>query len=66
MRDLGAVVAEPGRIAPPWSGCGKFVCVGLNHADHAAEAGLAVPLEPILFMKATSAIVGCNLPGTRH
>nr|WP_297355082.1 fumarylacetoacetate hydrolase family protein [uncultured Caldimonas sp.] len=56
------LVGEPGRIAPPWSGMGKFVCVGLNYADHAAEAGLAVPKEPVLFMKATSAVIGANDP----
>jgi ureidoglycolate lyase/2,4-diketo-3-deoxy-L-fuconate hydrolase len=39
---------------------GKFICVGLNYADHAAESGMAVPSEPVLFMKATSAIVGPN------
>ena len=54
------VVAQPGRIAPPWSGMGKFVCIGLNYADHAAETGSAVPSEPIVFMKATSALIGCN------
>ncbi|OEZ90055.1 ureidoglycolate lyase [Janthinobacterium sp. HH107] len=54
------VVANPGRIAPPWQGVGKFLCVGLNYADHAAESGMAVPAEPVLFMKATSAIVGAN------
>jgi ureidoglycolate lyase len=37
---------------------GKFICVGLNYADHAAESGLAVPPEPVLFMKATSAVCG--------
>ena len=37
---------------------GKFVCVGLNYSDHAAESGLPVPAEPVLFMKATSAITG--------
>ena len=56
------LVGEPGRIAPPWTGIGKFVCVGLNYADHAAEAGLAVPKEPVLFMKATSAVIGANDP----
>ncbi|MCU1550236.1 MAG: 2-hydroxyhepta-2,4-diene,7-dioate isomerase, partial [Glaciihabitans sp.] len=50
----------PGRIAPPYAGIGKFVCVGLNYADHAAESGLPVPAEPVLFMKATSAVIGCN------
>lgn len=39
---------------------GKFVCVGLNYSDHAAESGLPVPEEPVLFMKATSSIVGPN------
>ena len=54
------VVARPGRIAPPWSGCAKFICVGLNFADHAAESNLPVPAEPILFTKTTSCLVGCN------
>ncbi|PLY42270.1 2-hydroxyhepta-2,4-diene-1,7-dioate isomerase [Janthinobacterium sp. ROICE36] len=54
------VVDHPGRIAPPWKDVGKFLCVGLNYADHAAESGMAVPFEPVLFMKATSAIIGAN------
>ena len=54
------VIESPGRLAPPWSGMGKFICVGLNYADHAAESGVAVPAEPVLFMKTTSALVGCN------
>jgi len=54
------VVANPGRIAPPYSGMGKFICVGLNYADHAAESGMPVPAEPVLFTKTTSALVGCN------
>lgn len=54
------VVTNPGRIAPPWNGVGKFLCVGLNYADHAAESGMAVPAEPVLFMKATSAVIGAN------
>lgn len=60
--DIGSlpIVPNPGRIAPPYSGIGKFVCVGLNYADHAAESGLPVPPEPILFMKTTSAVIGCN------
>ena len=53
-------VAQPGRIAPPYAGLGKFLCVGLNYSDHAAESGMAVPSEPVLFMKATSAVMGCN------
>jgi 2,4-diketo-3-deoxy-L-fuconate hydrolase len=56
------VVRDPGRIGVPWSGMGKFVCVGLNYADHAAESGLPVPAEPVLFMKTTSALIGCNDP----
>ena len=56
------VVARPGRMAPPWSGMGKFICVGLNYADHAAESGLPVPAEPVLFTKHTSTVIGCNDP----
>ncbi len=54
------VVANPGRTAPPWSGMGKFICVGLNYADHAAESNLPVPAEPVLFTKTVSSLVGCN------
>ncbi len=53
-------VASPGRIAPPWSGLGKFICIGLNYSDHAAETGSPIPKEPIIFLKPTSALVGCN------
>ncbi|WP_404299361.1 fumarylacetoacetate hydrolase family protein [Alicycliphilus denitrificans] len=54
---------EPGtRLGCPVAGIGKIVCVGLNYADHAAEAGLPAPAEPILFMKATSALSGPNDP----
>ncbi len=50
---------EPGtRLGCPVGGVGKIVCVGLNYADHAAEAGLPAPAEPVLFMKATSALSG--------
>ena len=48
------------RIGPCVGNVGKFICVGLNYADHSAEAGAAVPSEPVLFMKATSAICGPN------
>ena len=54
------LIDKRGRIAPPWSGCEKFVCIGLNYADHAAEAGMAIPKEPIIFMKPISARVGPN------
>ena len=56
------LVAQAGRLAPPWSGMGKFICVGLNYADHAAESGMPVPAEPVLFTKHTSTVVGCNDP----
>ncbi len=54
------VVAEPGRVGPCVARVGKFICIGLNYADHAAETGAAIPKEPIVFMKATSAICGPN------
>ena len=46
------------RIGPCVGGVGKFICIGLNYSDHAAESGMAVPKEPVIFMKATSAIMG--------
>lgn len=46
------------RIGPCVGQVGKFMCIGLNYADHAAESGMEVPKEPVLFMKATSAICG--------
>jgi 2-keto-4-pentenoate hydratase/2-oxohepta-3-ene-1,7-dioic acid hydratase in catechol pathway len=54
------LVGEPIRLAQPVARVGKFLCIGLNYSDHAAEAGAAVPEEPILFTKATSAIIGPN------
>ncbi len=53
-------VNEPGRLGPCVGKVGKFICIGLNYSDHAAESGMAVPREPIVFMKATSAICGPN------
>jgi 2-keto-4-pentenoate hydratase/2-oxohepta-3-ene-1,7-dioic acid hydratase in catechol pathway len=50
------------RLGPCVAGTGKFICIGLNYADHAAESGLDVPPEPVIFMKATSAICGPNDP----
>jgi len=44
------------RLGPCVGGTGKFICIGLNYADHAAESGMDVPPEPVIFMKATSAI----------
>jgi 2,4-diketo-3-deoxy-L-fuconate hydrolase len=55
-------VAQPVRYAPVVADIGKLICVGLNYSDHAAESGMAVPAEPVLFMKATSSIIGCNDP----
>ncbi len=48
------------RIGPCVGNVGKFICIGLNYADHAAETGAPIPAEPIIFMKATSAIIGPN------
>ena len=66
LRDINPanlpVVADAGRVAVPWTGIGKFLCVGLNYADHAAESGLPVPAEPVLFTKTLSCLVGCNDP----
>ncbi|OZI63466.1 fumarylacetoacetate hydrolase family protein [Bordetella genomosp. 11] len=50
------------RLGPCVTGTGKFICIGLNYSDHAAETGATVPPEPIIFMKATSAITGPNDP----
>lgn len=54
------LVNESVRIGACINNVGKFICVGLNYADHAAESGVAVPSEPVVFMKATSAITGPN------
>ena len=50
------------RLGPCVGRTGKFICIGLNYSDHAAETGASVPPEPIIFMKATSAICGPNDP----
>lgn len=52
------LVTTPGRLGPCVGRVGKFICIGLNYADHAAESGLPVPTEPVIFTKATSAICG--------
>ena len=49
-----------GTLAVPWTGMGKFICIGLNYADHAAESNLPIPKEPIVFMKPTGVAVGCH------
>jgi 2-keto-4-pentenoate hydratase/2-oxohepta-3-ene-1,7-dioic acid hydratase in catechol pathway len=67
LKELAAVdpaslpkVSGNPRFGPCVAGTGKFICIGLNYSDHAAETGATVPPEPIIFMKATSAIVGPN------
>ena len=47
-------------LVPVWAGIGKFLCIGLNYSDHAAETGATIPEHPILFFKANSAVVGPN------
>ncbi|NBZ86899.1 fumarylacetoacetate hydrolase family protein [Stagnihabitans tardus] len=56
------VVDASTRLGACVAGTGKFICIGLNYADHAAESGMQVPPEPVIFMKATSAICGPNDP----
>jgi 2-keto-4-pentenoate hydratase/2-oxohepta-3-ene-1,7-dioic acid hydratase in catechol pathway len=54
------IVPDAVRFGPCVASAGKFVCIGLNYSDHAAESGMAVPTEPVVFMKATSSICGPN------
>lgn len=56
---LPLAIGSP-RLGPCVGSVGKFICIGLNYSDHAAESGMAVPVEPVVFMKATSAICGPN------
>ncbi|MCR6477878.1 fumarylacetoacetate hydrolase family protein [Variovorax sp. ZS18.2.2] len=58
---LPLVKGKP-RLGSPVANVGKFIAIGLNYADHAAESGLPVPKEPVVFMKATSCIQGPNDP----
>ncbi len=64
LTDLRAVdasalpVVRDARLGACVAGTGKFICIGLNYADHAAESGMTVPPEPVIFMKASSAICG--------
>ncbi|MCO5057427.1 MAG: fumarylacetoacetate hydrolase family protein [Rhizobiaceae bacterium] len=62
--DTGSLPLAPegARLGPCVANTGKFICIGLNYADHAAESGMEVPPEPVIFMKATSAICGPNDP----
>ena len=59
LHTLPLVSGSP-RFGPCVGSVGKFICIGLNYADHAAESGMALPAEPVLFMKATSCICGPN------
>jgi 2,4-didehydro-3-deoxy-L-rhamnonate hydrolase len=54
------IVSDEHRIGPCVGGVGKFICIGLNYSDHAAESGQPVPAEPVVFAKWTSAICGPN------
>jgi 2-keto-4-pentenoate hydratase/2-oxohepta-3-ene-1,7-dioic acid hydratase in catechol pathway len=56
-KELPLIAGTP-RIGACVGNVGKFICIGLNYSDHAAESGMAVPVEPVVFMKATSAICG--------
>lgn len=58
---LPVVEGNP-RLGPCVGGTGKFICIGLNYSDHAAESGMEVPPEPVIFAKYTSAICGPNDP----
>jgi 2,4-didehydro-3-deoxy-L-rhamnonate hydrolase len=53
-------VVEQGSLGVPWVGMSKFIAIGLNYADHAAEANMPIPKEPIVFMKTVDSAVGCN------
>ena len=59
LSDLPLVNGKP-RLGACVGKVGKFICIGLNYSDHAAESGMAVPSEPVVFMKATSSIMGSN------
>jgi 2,4-didehydro-3-deoxy-L-rhamnonate hydrolase len=55
-------VVPQGRLAVPWTGLSKFIAIGLNYADHAAESNLPIPKEPIVFMKTPDSAVGAHHP----
>jgi 2-keto-4-pentenoate hydratase/2-oxohepta-3-ene-1,7-dioic acid hydratase in catechol pathway len=59
LEDLPVAVGTE-RYGPCVAQPGKFLCIGLNYSDHAAESGMAVPAEPVLFMKASSSLSGPN------
>jgi 2-keto-4-pentenoate hydratase/2-oxohepta-3-ene-1,7-dioic acid hydratase in catechol pathway len=53
-------VVEQGELQVPWTGMTKFIAIGLNYADHAAESNMPIPKEPIVFTKTLESAVGCN------
>ena len=55
-------IVPQGRLAVPWTGMRKFVAIGLNYADHAAESNMPIPKEPVIFMKTLDCAVGANHP----
>lgn len=55
-------IVPQGRLAVPWTGMRKFIAIGLNYADHAAESGMPIPAEPIVFTKTVDSAVGCMHP----
>lgn len=63
LSDRASTCPEVGsseRLGPPVHRPGKIICIGLNYKDHASESGMDIPTEPIIFFKATSAVVGPN------
>ena len=58
--DALPVVPSRTRLGPCVAGVGKIICIGLNYSDHAAESGMAVPPEPVIFFKATTSLCGPN------
>ncbi len=60
LRIADLPVVPQGRLGVPWSGMGKFIAIGLNYADHAAESNMPIPKEPIVFMKTVTSAIGCN------
>lgn len=57
---LEPLTSADDRLGPPVANIGKVVCVGLNYADHAAETGVSLPTEPVLFLKTTDTVIGPN------
>jgi 2-keto-4-pentenoate hydratase/2-oxohepta-3-ene-1,7-dioic acid hydratase in catechol pathway len=55
-------IVPQGRLAVPWTGMRKFIAIGLNYADHAAESNMPIPPEPIVFTKTVDCAVGCMHP----